>query len=224
MECRHETGQTFDPLRQEGGGNVRTSDLVKVSGIAVSLLAVGAAALPFVSVPAMGQAAGMAGLGESDTISLRATVTAIDQASRIVTLTGPAGNSLTMQVGEQVRNLGQVKVGDKVIVRYHGSIAYVLAPPGTKLPDNSVTGAVVGAAPGQSPAGVAAAKLVVTGLVVGVDPTAYTVQLVNPSGGQIRQVSVVTPEGRQAMKSIKVGDTITAIVSEAMAISVEPAT
>src|SRR5262245_5161825 len=97
----------------------------KVTCLGLSLIAAGAM-LPPLSTPAMAQAAGMAGLGEQDTIAVRATVTAIDQASRMITLTGPAGNSVTMQVGEQVRNFGQIKAGDKVVVRYHGSVAYVL--------------------------------------------------------------------------------------------------
>jgi hypothetical protein len=201
---------------------MRTICWVKTSVVSLSLAAA-CVLLPPLSVRAMAQAAGMAGLGESDVITVQATVTSIDQSSRMVTLTGPAGNSLTLKVGEQVRNLGQVNAGDKVNIRYHGAVAYVLAPPGTKLPDNSATGAAAGAAPGQTPAGVVAAKLVVTGLVVGVDPTTYTVQLVNPSGGMVRSVSVVSPEGRQSMKMIKVGDTITAVISEAVAVAVEPA-
>jgi hypothetical protein len=78
--------------------------------------------------------------------------------------------------------------------------------------------------PPQTPAGVVTTKVVLTGLVVGVDPTAYTVQLVNPSGGMIQTVSVPSPEGGQSMKLIKVGDTITAVVSEAIAVAIEPAT
>jgi hypothetical protein len=39
----------------------------------------------------------------------------------------------------------------------------------------------------------------------------------------VRSVSVVSPEGRQSMKMIKVGDTITAVISEAVAVAVEPA-
>ena len=81
--------------------------------------------------------------------------------------------------------------------RYHASVAYVLAPPGTKLPDNSAYGASARAAPGETPAGAAGAKLVITGAVVGVDPADHTLQLVNPSGGPVRTVAVVTPEGQQ---------------------------
>jgi len=174
--------------------------------------------------PAWGQAAGMGGIGESDTISVRATVKAVNQKARTVTLVGPQGNTLTLKVGDEVQNLAQVKPGNKVIARYHASVAYVLAPPGTKLPDDAATLAAARAAPGQMPAGAAGTRVVLTARVVGVDPVAHTLQLVNPSGGLIRTVDVVTPEGQQAMKSIKVGDSITAVITEAIAIAVEPAT
>jgi hypothetical protein len=200
-----------------------TIDLVKITGVGLALAAACVLPSPLIA-PAMAQATGMVGLGESDSLTMQATVTAIDQTSRMVTLTGAAGNSLTVKAGDQVRNLAQVKAGYKVIVRYHGAVAYVLAPPGTKLPDDSATGLVVGAGPGQMPAGAAAAKFVVTGLVVGVDPTTYTVQLIEPSGGMIRNVSVISTEGRQNMKMIKVGDTITAVITEAVAVAVEPTT
>ena len=67
-------------------------------------------------------------------------------------------------------------------------------------------------------------KIVVTGTVVGVDPVAHTLQLVNPTGGMVRTVNVVTPEGQKSMGLVKVGDTITAIITEAVAIAVEPVT
>jgi hypothetical protein len=64
--------------------------------------------------------------------------------------------------------------------------------------------------------------MVVSGLVVGVDPTLHTVSLVDPTGGGIRSVNVVTPAGQQSMKLIKIGDTITAIVTDAVLVGVEP--
>jgi hypothetical protein len=202
---------------------MKVAALVRASIVSVML---GAACVmePSLSTPAMAQAGGMAGIGASDTISLRATVKAIDQSSRIVTLVGPQGNAVTLKVGDQVRNLAQVKAGDKVIVHYQASVAYVLAPPGTKLPNDSLTAAGARAAPGQVPAGAIGRKLVVTATVVGVDPVAHTLQLIDPSGGLIRTVNVMSPEGQQSMRMIKVGDTISAVVSEALAVAVEPAT
>jgi hypothetical protein len=190
---------------------------------AAVLLVAASLVCPPLSIPAKAQAAGMAGMGAEEVISLRATVKAIDQKSRVVTLVGPQGNTLRLKVGDEVRNLAQVKRGNKVIVRYHASLAYVLAPAGTKLPDGSLTVAGARAAPGQMPAGALGAKTVVTSTVVGVDPVAHTLQLIDPSGGLIRTVDVVTPDGQQAMKLVKVGDTITAVITEAVAVAVEPA-
>jgi hypothetical protein len=166
----------------------------------------------------------MAGIGESETLSLRATVQAIDQQTRMITLVGPQGNSLTMRVGDEVRNLAQVKQGDTVVVRYHGSVALVLAPPGSKPPRSAAYGAAARAAQGQMPAGELAGKLVVTGTVVGVDAASHTLQLVNPSGGPVWTVAATTPEGQRALNIIKPGDTITAVISQTLALSVEPVT
>jgi len=165
----------------------------------------------------------MAGVGQTESVSARATVKSIDLQTRTVTLETPGGNTIVLKVGDQVRNLPQVKPGDTVVAHYYTSSAYVLAPPGTKLPQDSLTVAGARAKPGERPAGAVGSKLVVTGLVVGVDPTLHTVSLVDPAGGPIRTVNVVTRQGQQSMKLIKVGDTITAIITEAVLIGVEPA-
>jgi hypothetical protein len=191
---------------------------------AVSLLLAAAPMLyPTLSSPANAQASGMAGIGASDTVVLRGKVTAIDQGTRMVTLVGPKGNGVTLKVGDEVRNLPQVKVGDTVNVLCHASVAYVLSPRGAKVPDDSMTAAGARAAPGQMPAGALDAKVVVTSTVVGVDLTGHKLQLIDPSGGQVRTVDVVTPEGQQSMKMVKAGDSITGVASLVVAVAVERA-
>jgi hypothetical protein len=207
---------------------MRTAIRQFVSTLGASALATGVvlAAVPVLcplSTPAMAQASGMAGIGASETLSLRAKVKAIDQNTRMVTLVGPRGQSETLTAGPEVKNLAQVKPGDMVIVVYHASVTYVLTPRGAKTPANSMTAAGMRAAPGQKPGAAIGAKIVVTSTVVGVDVAGHTLQLIDPDGGQIRTVDVATPEGQQAMKMVKVGDTLTGIASEAVAIDVEPA-
>ena len=175
------------------------------------------------STAAFGQASEMGGIAHTATVSARAVVKTIDLQTRTVTLETPDGKTIVLKVGDEVRNLPQVKPGDTVIAHYHTSTAYVLAPPGTKLPENSLTVAGARAAPGEKPGAAAGSRMVVTGLVVGVDPTAHTVSLVDPSGGRVRTIDVVTPEGQQGMKLINIGDTITAIITEAVLVGVEPA-
>jgi hypothetical protein len=193
-------------------------------GAALGLLVSSPGSLhPRLTSHAFAQASQMAGIAHTESVSARAVVKSIDLPTRTVTLETSGGGTMVLKVGDEVQNLPQVHPGDTVIAHYYTSSAYVLAPAGTKLPDDSLTVAGARAAPGEKPAGALGSKMVVTGLVVGVDPTAHTVSLVDPGGGRIRSVDVVTAEGQQSMKMIKVGDTITAIITEAVLVGVEPA-
>jgi Cu/Ag efflux protein CusF len=178
---------------------------------------------PLPASRALAQASDMAGIARTQSVSARAIVKTVDLQTRTVTLEASGGNTIVLKVGDEVKNLPQVRPGDTVIAHYYTSSAYVLAPPGSKLPNNSLTVAGARAAPGEKPGAAAGSKMVVSGLVVGVDPTLHTVSLVDPAGGRVRIVNVVTPQGQRSMKLIKIGDTITAIITEAVLIGVEPA-
>lgn len=58
-----------------------------------------------------------------NTREITATVDAVDPQSRVITLTGPQGNTLSFKVGEDVQNLGDIKQGDQVVVRYTEALA-----------------------------------------------------------------------------------------------------
>jgi hypothetical protein len=191
---------------------------------ALALLVISSGSIyPLPSSRAFAQASDMTGIARTESVSARAIVKAVDLPTRTVTLETSGGNMITLKVGDEVKNLPQVRPGDTVVAHYYTSSAYVLAPPGSKLPDDSLTVAGARAAPGDKPAAAAGSKLVVSGLVVGLDPALHTVSLVDPDGGRVRTVNVVTPQGQQGMKLIKVGDTITAIITEAVLIGVEAA-
>jgi hypothetical protein len=51
------------------------------------------------------------------TVELTATVTAIDASQRLLTMRGPRGNERTIHVDPSVERLGDLKVGDAVVVR-----------------------------------------------------------------------------------------------------------
>ena len=53
-----------------------------------------------------------------EAVSAQATVTAIDMASRKVSLKNAAGEAFDIVAGEQVTNLANLKVGDTVALRY----------------------------------------------------------------------------------------------------------
>jgi len=52
------------------------------------------------------------------TVDISATVEALDLKTRNVTLRGPKGNAVTLKVGDHVKKLDQVKVGDTVAASY----------------------------------------------------------------------------------------------------------
>ena len=181
-------------------------------------------ALGIAGLTAPVQASGMGGLGSSQTITERVKVQAIDLATREVTLVGPESNVFTVHAGDAVRNLDKVKVGDTVVATYYASIVLVLSAPGTQVPDNQVDAARARAAKGHMPAGALATRVVVTGTVVGVDPVKHTISLVNPSGGMVHTFDVTDPRQQAALKRVKVGDSLTAIGTEAFAVGLEPVT
>lgn len=197
------------------------SSMLKAGAVLAAVAVVSLA--PISHAPAHAQASGMAGIGQAETITLRAKVAAVDQAKRTVTLTGEKGESVTLTVGPEVRNFAQIKQGDMVVARYVASVTYVVSPASAKRPADSVTVASARAKPGEMPAGGVGARVIVSGVVVGVDQQANTIRIVDPAGGPVRVIDVVTPEARQNLGMVKVGDTITGIASEAVAVAVEPA-
>jgi len=66
----------------------------------------------------------------TDVTEAQATVTAIDQKTRMVTLKGPEGKETTIHVDKRAHNLSQVKVGDivKVGLRATGRLAGCRSP------------------------------------------------------------------------------------------------
>ena len=53
---------------------------------------------------------------------ITATITAIDLSTRQVTLSGPGGKTVTVHVSDEVKNLSQLKVGDRVAATYYASL------------------------------------------------------------------------------------------------------
>ena len=59
-----------------------------------------------------------AGIDKALLAEVTATVTGVDIENRQVTIEGPKGNSTVIHVTDQVKNLPQVKVGDRVEIMY----------------------------------------------------------------------------------------------------------
>jgi hypothetical protein len=59
-------------------------------------------------------------------------------------------------------------------------------------------------------------------VVVSVNPTANTITLVNPGGGEVRTYDVTTDAGRQQLPRVKQGDSLTELNSRLVVASITP--
>ena len=146
-----------------------------------------------------------------------ATVEEVDAAKGHVTLKGPKGNILALAVGPEVRNLAQVKVGDKVVVKYVEALTLTLKKDGKELRSSKSTSDAVRTAPGALPGGAAAEHVKVTADVIAVNAKAHTVRLRGPE-----QTVDLYVEDPAQLKLVKVGDQIEAEYTQAVALTVEP--
>jgi hypothetical protein len=164
------------------------------------------------------------GVPESESATVQAKITAIDPKTRAITLVGASGHTVTVTAGPIVR-LDMLKVGDSVNAKYYRSVAFLVKSPqggnGTPVTDDELK--QVTAQPLQAPGGVGLRMTKVSGTVVGIDMAAHSVDIVNPSGGGVITLDVTDPKRISMLGSLKVGDTIMAVISEALAVSVEPA-
>jgi len=168
-------------------------------------------------VPAAVPAADKPGGEASELVVVTATVQKIDMATREVTLKGEDGKIETVKVGPEARNLGQLKVGDKVTAKYYQALAIFVAPPGGQ-PSVSETTDVERAALGQKPGGQITNVVEATATVEAVDLKKRTVTVKGPKGN-VNTVKV--GDHVKKLDQVKVGDQVVVRYTEAVAISVD---
>jgi propanediol utilization protein len=156
-------------------------------------------------------------MGGGDVTAVTAQVQAVDLAKRIVTLKGPEGNVFDVKVGDEVRNLPQVKVGDMVVAKYFEAVAIEVKKGGLGIRSAESQTAVSRAQPGERPAGGVATTTTIVANVLKVDSAKQVVTLEGPSGKSVK-VKVKDPA---VFKEIKAGEQVEMTITEAFAIAVE---
>ena len=155
----------------------------------------------------------------SSLVEETATVEAVDQSTRMVTLKGPKGDSVTFRAGDEVRNLAQVKVGDEVIFAYYESLAVRVLKEGEAFPAAGESAAMSRAKPGEKPAGVVGTKTSVNATITAIDKKAKTATLKGEDGKSV----TVTPRDPKNLEKVKVGDRLVITYTDAVAVKVEKA-
>ena len=191
------------------------------SKLLISLLLVLGIAIPAVQASEEHSAAtDKPAMGAASLITLNATVAAINQETREVTLKGEDGKETTLTVGEEVKNLPQVKVGDQVNVAYYESVDVEVLSAGQAAPKAAAISALETAQPGQKPAGTMATELSVVATIEAINKDSETVTLKGPEGNT-KTVKVRNPAN---LEKVAVGDRVLITLTRAVAVDVTGAT
>jgi hypothetical protein len=186
------------------------------ASLAVALLAVAApAARAQTATPPPGVTMG-------ELTRLTATVESVDTTTREVLLRGEGGNLVTVKAGPELRNLAQVRPGDRVVLDYQEAIAVEIVRPGDTRPPVGGVAAAGRAEPGQRPAGLAGEAVRVRVRVDTVDADAGVVTFTGPRGAT-RRVTVREPAMRDFVRGLRAGEEVDIVYAEALAVRVEPA-
>ena len=149
---------------------------------------------------------------------LKGTVTAVDKATRRVTLKG-SQRTVELIASDQVKNFDQIRVGDNVTVWYVEALSLELRKSTGTPSATDVKAKGRSEPPGERPVGVARREIQVTAEVVNVDPAKNIISLKGPKGNVI-DLKVKNPDH---FKVVKRGDMVDAVYTEARAIAFSPA-
>lgn len=152
----------------------------------------------------------------TESVTVTATIEAIDHTNRLVTLKGAKGNLTTVQADESIKRFHELKVGDKVTATYYESIAVNVRKPGTPAP-KAVDAAVTRATGG--PGATAAVQETVTVTVQSIDRANRSVT-VRKQDGSVVSLRVQNP---QYLEAVKEGDTVDITYTRALLLKAEPA-
>ena len=156
-------------------------------------------------------------LFEEGTSSLNATVEAVDQPARKVTLRTDSGSPVTFAVDDRVKNLAKVKVGDRVKVAYYESVAVQVRDPRAADGGAAMASASFGDWE-QAPDGTVGRQSTITAVVESVDRKKGTVALRGPAG----KVRVFQVRDARNLENVNPGDEVTATHREVMAVAIKP--
>jgi hypothetical protein len=178
--------------------------------IAFTATLAGAGLLPFPAV-----AGAQSRTIEGDTVVVTATIEAIDQATRTLTVKGKDGIYETLVAGPEMKRFSELKVGDTITARYYDNVVVRLKKPGEPAVD--VDSETVTRSKGAAPAGTAATQRTITVTVTAMDPKTNAVTVNGPNGyAYSRRV-----RDKKTFAMLKVGDRLDMTWTEALLLSAD---
>jgi Cu/Ag efflux protein CusF len=194
---------------------MRAIGVVSIMG-AMMLGSLGAAVAPAGWLVQVAAGAEQPGAKAAAAVTLRGTVAAVDREARTITLKGPKGGTLTLEVRDESK-FDSVKVGDPVVATYYEAVAIVVRKAGTAAPGTSVQETRVTSKPGEVPAGAIGREVRLTGTIKAIDRAGQTVTVQGPRGG----TETVKVREAKNLEGLKVGDLVEIGFTQALAVSLD---
>jgi hypothetical protein len=138
----------------------------------------------------------------------------IDKKTRVVTLVSAGGDTIPVECGPEVKNFGQLAVGDEVKTTYSESYSIHIEKEGEAEATKEVekSQAAVGAKPGAS----VYETTIVKAKIDSIDKAKGTVTLATMTGEKF----TVTPQNKANLEKVEVGNTVVVTEKIGHAISV----
>jgi len=146
-------------------------------------------------------------------------VTAVDPATRTITLRNANGNTVDVVAGPDVRNFQQIKPGDTLTLDYYESVAVDVRPAGSGAPEVVTETAATRSAKGAQPGGAIGRQTTITAEIWHINRSANLVILKGPQGNR-RTVQVRDPALREKLQQLKEGDLVDFTITQAVAAAI----
>jgi len=171
--------------------------------------------LPVVAF-AQAQGQGDKTVTKQNKVTVTATITAIDQATRSVTLRAENGDEDTFTVGPEVTRFNQLKVGDTIKATYYESLVFQLRKPGA--PAAETGGVATGGRLKDMPGAAVGTQQTTTVTVKAVDMNKPSITVVTSDGRTLTR----TIADKKNLEGVNPGDRIDITYTQALVVAAEP--
>ncbi len=157
-----------------------------------------------------------AGIESVDVVKSTATVEKVDLEHRKVTLLLQDGKKKTYKVGNDVQNLDQVQVGDRLKMAYTEELLIAVGQ-SNQAPSAASAGQVAVAQKGDKPGVVEVDTTAVSAKVLAVNPQKHQVTLLDPDGKKktIKVSSKITN-----LNQLQPGETVDMVMTESLVVQI----
>jgi hypothetical protein len=187
-----------------------------------SLIAVALAASVLAGAPSVAQDQAIVGIQSTTRYSLDGQIAAVDTNARTITITSADGTKRMLNVSPMAADISSTRVGQNVLMGVEDTRSFVLSGSRTPTPAPGTATEAGAMETNRGVVGGRATDTIANWWVVSVDPTANTITLVNPGGGEVRTYDVTSEKGRQQLPRVKAGDSLTLIDTRLLVASITP--